>query len=68
MGILQRQVVELPDSHILITKEPLLVRSPIVFRGSPGTILEIESSIVIDIDTAYFSEQNERLGDVTTMT
>ena len=68
MGILQRQIVELPDSPILISKGPLVVRSPIFFRGSPGTVLEVESSIVVDIDSAYFGDANERLGDVTTMT
>ena len=67
MGHLQKQIIELPDSHIVISKEPLVIRSPILFHGSPGTVLEIESYVVIDMDSAFYTDLAP-MANVSTMT
>ena len=68
MGNLQKQIIELPDCHIVIAKEPLVIRSPILFHGSPGTVIEVETSIIVDIDSAFYADLMPALANVSTLT
>ena len=45
-----------------------MIRSPILFHGSPGTVIEVESSIIVDIDSAFYTDLMPALANASTLT
>jgi len=46
------QVIKLPDKRIEI--DYLIIKRPLKFVGSPGSIIEVHEGIVIDLDNPLY--------------